>query len=189
MERGDTWQVDFFLFLYLWISSKSWSMPDISKPSWWESISLSWLWISFKHEMSNLVFLSVLFPPCFQETNRCGLWNLTSTWPSFLFLLSHIIFFLWLTGPWVWLGGLLEKCFCVSTWVYMCMFRFMCTHEFRGQRTISAVSLRPHPPGVFETLSPTGLELGQVWLASKPWTLFPSAGYLNLDLYARQVLC
>lgn len=59
-SRGDTWWIDFFPFLYLWISSKSWSMPSITKPSWRENISLSWLWISFKHRVSNLVF-----PQCF----------------------------------------------------------------------------------------------------------------------------
>lgn len=84
--------------------------------------------------MSNLVFLSVLLPPCFQETNRCGLWNLTSTWPSFLFLLSHIIFFLFAHWPLSlarWTFGEMFLCEYMSVYVYVqvhvCLNAHVCT--------------------------------------------------------------
>lgn len=130
-SRGDTWRVDIFPFLYLWISSKSWSMPSISKPSWWESISLSWLWISFKHRVSNLVFPQCFFFfSMFSRNKQVQTLESHKHLPSVLYMLSHIIFYgsLALEYGWVdfWRNILMWLLNCICVCSGSCVFECTC---------------------------------------------------------------
>lgn len=68
-QEGILDEQPFSHFLYLWISSKSWSMPDIPKPSWWETfpyLGSAYLtntgWIT--------CFFSVFFSPMFLRNKQ-----------------------------------------------------------------------------------------------------------------------
>lgn len=91
---------------------------------------LSWLWISFKHMINSLVFLSVS-PMCL--INK--IWNVTCTWPSDLFLPGHSVSHGSLVFEYGWVDFWRDSFVCVHNCMYvcrcMCVYMGICTHKYR----------------------------------------------------------